>query len=95
MNRFLVIGFNFRNSKFHALILCKAVSNGFEYRITVMHGEIEKQLCSDNIIREVNGCLQFELSNNELQNEIKAEIAIILGQKLGKPIAVARDIAFV
>ncbi|TDH24584.1 hypothetical protein EXU57_14685 [Segetibacter sp. 3557_3] len=86
MNRFLVIGFEFRQSRYHSLILCKTKDDGAEYRITVMHGDIEKQLCNDNIIREVNGCLQFERSGNELQNQVKTEIARALGNRIGIPV---------
>ncbi len=86
MNRFLVVGFEFRESRYHSLILCKAKDGEAEYRITVMHGDIEKQLCNDNIIREENGYLHFERSGNELQNQVKTEIAIALGNRIGKPV---------
>ncbi len=86
MNRFLVIGFEFCKSFYYSLILCKTKSDGTEYRITVMHGDMEKQLCNNNTIKEINGCLQIELSDNKLQNEIKTEIAKALGKIIGKPV---------
>ncbi len=86
MNRFLVIRFELYESFYYSLILCKAKSVGPEYRVTVMDGEIEKHLCSNNIIKEVNGCLEVELSSNKLQNKIKAEIARALGKIIGKPV---------
>ncbi len=86
MNRFLVIGFDFCKSFYYSLILCKAKSDGTEYRITVMNGDIEKQLCNNNIIKEINGCLQIELSGNKLQDHIKTEIAKALGKIIGKPV---------
>ena len=86
MNRFLVIGFELYKSFYYSLILCKAKNDGTEYRITVMNGDIEKQLCNNNIIKEKNGCLQIELSGNKIQNQIKAEIAKALGKLIGKPV---------
>jgi hypothetical protein len=53
-----------------------------------MHGDLEKQLCNNNTIREVNGCLQVELSSNKLQSQIKTEIAKVLGKVIGKPVNV-------
>jgi hypothetical protein len=86
MNRFLVIGFEFCKSFYYSLILCKAKSDGTEYRITVMHGDIEKQLCNNNTIKEINGCLQIERSGNKLQDQIKIKIAEALGKMIGKPV---------
>lgn len=51
-----------------------------------MNGDIEKQLCNNNTIKEINGCLQIELSSNKLQNQIKMEIANSLGKMIGKPV---------
>jgi len=86
MNRFLVIRFELYKSFYNSLILCKAKSDGPEYRVTVMDGEIEKQLCSNNIIKEINGCLQVDLSSNKLQNKIKSQVAKALGKIIGKPV---------
>ena len=86
MNRFLVIGFELYKSFYYSLILCKAKKDGAEYRITVMNGDIEKQLNNNNIIKEKNGFLQIELSGNQIQNQIKSEIGKALGKLIGKPI---------
>jgi hypothetical protein len=86
MNRFLVIGFDFCASFYYSLILCKAKNYGTEYRITVMHGDIEKQVCNNNIIKEINGCLHIELSGNTLQDQIKTEIGKALGRIIGKTV---------
>lgn len=86
MNRFLVIGFELYKSFYYSLILCKAESDGTKYRITVMNGEIEKQLCNNNTIMEIDGCLQVELSSNQLQNKIITEIAKALGNIIDKPV---------
>jgi hypothetical protein len=51
-----------------------------------MHGDIEKQLCNNNTIKEINGCLQVELSGNKLQDQIKTEIAKALGKIIGKTV---------
>ena len=86
MNRFLVIRFEFYKSFYYALLLCKSKTEGTEYRITIMNGDLEKQLCNNNRIREINGCLQVERSGNKLQDQLKAEIASVLGALLGKPV---------
>jgi hypothetical protein len=51
-----------------------------------MNGEIEKQLCTNNTIKEINGCLEVELSSNRFQDKIKTEIAKVLGKIIGKPV---------
>ena len=51
-----------------------------------MHGDIEKQLCNNNILHEINGTLQIELSGNKVQDQIKSEIARALGKMIGKPV---------
>jgi hypothetical protein len=84
MNRFFVVGFDYYKSFYYSLILCKTKMDHTEYRITVMHGDIEKQLCHNNIIREVNGCLHIELSGNTLQDQLKTTIARALGKFIGK-----------
>ena len=86
MNRFLVIGFEFGSLFYYSLILCKTRKEGAEYRITVMNGELEKQICHNNVIGEKNGSLQLELSGNKLQDQIKTEIAKALGKLIGKPV---------
>jgi hypothetical protein len=60
--------------------------DGAEYRITVMHGDIEKQLCTNNVIREKDGHLQIERSGNKFQDQIKTEITRALGKTIGKPV---------
>ena len=86
MNKFLVIQFQFCKSVYNSLILCKTQVDGAEYRITVMNGDIEKQLCNNNTIREIKGCLQVELCSNNLQNQLRTEIAKSLGKLIGKPV---------
>jgi hypothetical protein len=86
MNRFLVIGFELYKSFYYSLILCKAKTDGIEYRITIMNGDIEKQMSNNNTIKEINGFLQVEPSGNRLQDQIKSEIAKALGKLMGKPV---------
>jgi hypothetical protein len=86
MNRFLVIGFEFCESFHYSLVLCKAKTEGTEYRVTVMNGDIEKQLDNDKVIREINGSLQVEPSGNKVHNQIIAAIAKALGRLIGKPV---------
>ena len=86
MSRILVVGFTFCNEFYYSIILCKAKTNSTEYRITVMDGDIEKQLCTNNILEEIDGCLQFELSGNVVQDQIKTEVARALGKIIEKPV---------
>ena len=86
MNRFLIIGFEFCQSFHYALVLCKTKIDGAEYRVTVMNGDLEKQLCSNNTIKEVNGCLQVEHPGTNFQSQIKTEVAKALGMVLEKPV---------
>lgn len=86
MSRFLVIGFEFCEAFHYSLVLCKPKSEGTEYRVTVMNGDIEKQLDSDRTIREVNGSLQVEPSGNQVHNQVIRKIAHSLGRMIGKPV---------
>ncbi len=86
MNRILVIRFEFSKTFYYALILCKAKADETEYRITVMNGDIEKLLCTNNMIREIKGCLHVNFSTNKLQNQIKFEVAKAFGKIIGKPL---------
>ena len=86
MSRFLIIGFEFCKTFYYSLIQCKTKIDSVEYQITVMNGEIEKQICTNNTIKEINGYLQLELSGNQLQNKIKSQIANSLGKVIGKPV---------
>lgn len=75
MNKFLVIPFEFCQASYYSLIMCKTKSECTEYRITVMNGELEKLLCGNNVITEMNGSLHLEISENEQQERLKMEIA--------------------
>lgn len=86
MNRFLVVGFDYNESFYYSLILCKTKKDHTEYRITIMNGEIEKQLCNNNIIKEINDCLLIELFGNSVQNQLKTVIARQLGKIIGKTV---------
>ena len=86
MNNFLFVDFGLYESYYHSLILCKNGSDGIEYRITVMNGEIEKHLCRNNRLTEQNGCVVLELSGNAVQDEIKLIIAMALCNHVGKPL---------
>lgn len=86
MNKFLVIGFEFCETFYYSLILCKPQSDCKEYRITVMNGDLEKLLCSNNIIREINGSLQMEISQNKQQQLVKIAIANALSKFIGIPL---------
>jgi hypothetical protein len=66
--------------------MCKAKSEFTEYRITVMNGELEKLLFGNNVIREINGSLHLEISDNEPQGRLKMEIAKSLVKVLKIPL---------
>lgn len=51
-----------------------------------MNGDLEKLLLGNNIIKEVNGCLHLEISENNMQERLKMEIAKALSKILGVPL---------
>lgn len=83
---FLVIGFALHSSRYLSLILCKQLTDHTEYRITVMNGDIEKQLCKNNRLKESNGVIELVLSGNEFQDHVKLKIASALSEVIGKPL---------
>ena len=85
MNRFLVVGFELFKTCYDALILCKAKDDRNLYQITVMNGDLEKLLYGNHIIKEINGCLQIEISENKGQEILKTKIAKALSKILEIP----------
>jgi len=86
MARFLMVEFEFRQSSYYSLILCKAKRDSTAYRITVMNGDLEKQLNNNNIIEEIDGTLRVDVSGNSLPSQIRRAIGKALGKLLGKPV---------
>ena len=86
MNRFLIIPFEFCKKTYYSLVMCKSKAEGTEYRITVMNGELEQLLFGNNVILEKNGTLHLEVSQNELQESLKMQIAESLVKVLKIPI---------
>jgi hypothetical protein len=66
--------------------MCKAKSECTEYRITVMNGDLEKLLFGNNVIKEINGSLYLDDSENEMQERLKTEIAKSLEKILKIPL---------
>ena len=88
MNRFLLIPFEFNQQNFYSLVMCKDKGEmGINYRVTIMNGDLEKILLGNNVIKEVNGFLQVEATQqNGLQDCLKLEITKSLAKILKLPI---------
>lgn len=86
MNKFLTVGFEFYEKLYHSLIMIKKKKGYKIYQITVMNGDLEKLLYGNHIIREINGCLQVEISENNKQGMLKLKIAEALSKLLAIPL---------
>jgi hypothetical protein len=86
MDKFLTVGFEFCGKLYRSLIMIKKRNNYKAYRITVMNGDLEKILFGNQIIKEVNGCLQIEVSENNEQVKLKTIIAEALSKLLAIPL---------
>ncbi len=86
MKNFLTVGFEYCEKLYIALIRQKIQSECNEYHITIMNGELEKMLFGNHIIREINGCLQIEMTENAQQESLKNVIATELGKLLRLPL---------
>jgi hypothetical protein len=86
MSRFLILGFEYNNATDYCLVRYKANGDCNEYVITVMNGELEKLLFGNHIIREKEGCLQVEQTENGEQNNLKEQIAKALGDLMNLPV---------
>lgn len=86
MNRFQMVSFEYSGSLYYSIIRSKTYNDYTEYYITIMNGQLENLLHGNHIIKEINGSLQLEISENKEQNIIKERIAKALGQLLGLPI---------
>jgi hypothetical protein len=57
MGNLLTIGFDFQEHSYLSLVRVKEKEGFMEYQVTVMNGELEKQLYGHHILREINGFL--------------------------------------
>jgi hypothetical protein len=57
MGNLLTIGFDFQEQSYLSLVRVKEKEGFMEYQVTVMNGELEKQLYGHHILREINGFL--------------------------------------
>jgi len=86
MKSFLTVGFEYCEKLYIALVREKKNNLHNEYHITIMNGELEKILYGNHIIKEINGCLQLETSENVQQESLKQIIATELGKLLRLPL---------
>ena len=86
MDKLLTVGFEFFENLYFSLIRVKRKNDLNEYQITVMNGDLERLLYGNHIIREINGCLQIEVSEKNLQELLKLKIAEALSQLLDIPL---------
>jgi uncharacterized protein YqgQ len=70
----------------YCLARCSMFQGRKEYAITIMNGELEKLLFGQHIIFEKEGCLQAEITGNEVQNRLKESVATALAGLLGMPL---------
>jgi hypothetical protein len=88
MEKLLTIEFEFLEQFYFSLIRVKQKNGLNEYQITVMNGDLEKLLYGNHIIREMNGHLQLELTENNKQELLKLRVAEALGKFLRIPLQV-------
>lgn len=86
MNRFLILGFEYNNGIEYSLIRQKTKDSGNEYAVTVMNGELEKQLFGNHVILEKDGCLLLDNPGGDEQHKLKEQITKALGELLGIPL---------
>ena len=86
MNRFLILGFEYLDAIYYCLVRYKAQKEYSEYVVTVMNGELETLLHGNHVIKEKDGCLQLDSSENRMQNRLKEGVTKALGDLLGIPL---------
>lgn len=86
MSNIITIRFNFLEHMYSFLARYKIQDNITEYHITVMDGTLEKLLYGNHIIKEKNGFLQIEISENNEQEKLKLKIGEALSEYLNLPL---------
>ena len=86
MSRMLTLGFEFEDSFYYSVILVKDNAVSIEYKITVMDGKLQALLTGDNVIKEKDGQLNYELPKGQKLKDLKLKIAEALGVLLHMPI---------
>ncbi len=86
MTNYFIVVFEYCEGLYKSLVHCKTKKTCKEYRITVMNGELEKLLYGNHFIKEINGRLQVEVTENSTLDSLKASIAHALGKLLGLPV---------
>jgi hypothetical protein len=86
MTKLLTIGFDFMENFYYSLIRVKERETCKEYEITVMNGTLERLLYGNHVIREKNGYLQVQTSDNTDQCKLKFQIAEALSKFLQVPL---------
>ncbi len=92
MNRFLILGFEYNDAIDYCLIRYRVKAECNEYVITIMNGELEKLLFGNHVIREKEGSLQLETTENGQQNKLKEQIAKALGELLNLPVQKVQEV---
>ena len=78
-----MIGFDFRDAHYDAIIRIRQKPAGREFHITVLDWELERLLYGNHIIKEEDGSLQANLlPEKKIQTELKLTIAGALSQQL-------------
>jgi hypothetical protein len=81
------IAFPFRGSFHSVLVSVKELNNQVQYRLTIMNGDLEKLLYGCNIINEVNGDLELDDCDGNLEKwELKKQIVTALSAHLNKKV---------
>lgn len=91
MFHFITIDFEYGKKMYRSLIRSKKFRSHREHAITIMNGELEKQLFGNHIIKEKDGCLQIEVSENGEQQMLKKRIARALSKLLRMPLLEKRQ----
>ena len=86
MSRILTVGFEFHDIFYYSLVNVKEIEGETQYKITVMNGDLEKMLLRNNIIKEKNGYLYIEISEDKNHDELKLKIAEALSAFLKLPL---------
>lgn len=87
MNRFIILGFDYRETIHYCLIRCKSSTTSIEYAITIMNGELESALFGQHILLEENGCLLLTPTGNAMLDCLKESIACALSELLNLPLS--------
>ena len=85
MSNLFTVGFECLEGFYYSLIRLEKKEDRTEYQITVMNGNFEKLLYDNNIIKELNGSLHIEVSNNP-EEELKIKLAEALSDFFKVPL---------